>query len=163
MREWWDKLQPRERLILTLGCAISLVLILYAGFWYPLQRDVARLQGSIGDQRATVIWMQNAAREVEQLRSNSAARRGSSGAPLLTLVEQSARQAGLGASLSRVEPQGSDQVRVWLEAAAFDSMVGWLGQVRQSQGVEVESVVLDPQKDAGLVNARLVLQRGGGT
>jgi general secretion pathway protein M len=160
MREWFDKLEPRERLVLVVGVAISLLVLLYAGVWYPLERDVHRLQQSVLDQRATVAWMRQAAQEVKQLRSSGEHRQVST-APLLTLVEQSARQAGLGSTLSRIEPQGESQARVWLEEAPFDAMVRWLGQVRQSQGLTVESIVLDPQKDAGLVNARLVLERGG--
>jgi general secretion pathway protein M len=163
MREWLEKLEPRERLVLAVGAAVSLVLVLYAGLWYPVQSQIERLERSVAEQSATVEWMKVAAREVEQLRSSSVARRAGDGGPLLTLVEQSARRAGLGTALSRVEPQGATQVRVWLEAAPFDAMIGWLGQVRESQGVEVESVVLDPQQEPGLVNARLVLQRGGPT
>lgn len=160
MREWFENLQPRERLILVLGTAVGVLVLLYAGVWYPLQRDLERLERSVAEQSQNVAWLRTAAQEVRQLRSSSSRRRVSS-APLLTLVEQSARQAGLGSTLSRVEPQGGSQARVWLEAAPFDAMVIWLGQLRSAQGVTVESVVLDPQKDRGLVNARLVLERGG--
>jgi len=160
MREWFENLQPRERLILVVGVVVSVLVLLYAGVWYPLQRDLQRLERSVAEQNQNVTWLRTAAQEVRQLRS-STTRRQVSSAPLLTLVEQSARQAGLGATLSRVEPQGNSQARVWLEAAPFDAMVVWLGQLRASQGITVESVVLDPQKDRGVVNARLVLERGG--
>jgi type II secretory pathway component PulM len=49
---------------------------------------------------------------------------------------------------------------VWLEQADFDALVRWLADVQKRMGVYAESAVVDPQKEAGVVNARLVLRRG---
>jgi len=48
-------------------------------------------------------------------------------------------------------------VRVWLEDAAFDDFVTWLGQLNSKQGIFPESVSLE-RKSPGRVDARLTLQ-----
>lgn len=162
MKEWFDQLAPRERLILATGAAVGAILLLYTLLWVPLARDVERLEASVVEQSKAVARMRQAAREVEFLKRGLAGASSSDGRPLLTLVEQTARSAGLGSALNRVEPQGSGSAGVWLQNAPFDDLVDWLGVIDTELGVRVDSMVADPQDSPGQVNVRLVLSRGGG-
>ena len=74
----------------------------------------------------------------------------------------SAKRSQLGTALKRVEPDGAHGVRVWLEQAPFDDMIRWLGELKNNSGVRITSVTVDQQGAAGLVNARLMLEEGGG-
>ena len=141
------------------GAAIALIIILYLIAWEPVQRDMRRLHQEVESKLETRLWMKRAAVEVSALAGGGAAATKGGGA-LLTVVEQTAKSAGLGASLNRVEPQGRDRARVWLDQASFDAMIGWLATIGQRHGIVPESVVADPQSDPGIVNARLVLIRG---
>jgi general secretion pathway protein M len=162
MRQWFEQLAPRERLILGAGAVIVLILVLYAVIWSPLVHDVERLEASLEEQSRSAAWMRQAAREVSTLNRGASGGSASDGRPLLTLVEQTARTAGLGAALNRVEPQGSGTAGVWLQNAAFDDLINWLGQIDAELGVRVDSMVADPQDTPGRVNVRLVLSRGDG-
>ena len=161
MREWFNRLEPRERLTLSIGGGIAAVVLLYAIVWLPVNRNLVSLQDQVETQRSTVRWMQSSATEVKALKGVRATpARGGDGRPLLTLVEQTAKKAGLGDALNRVEPQGTNRARVWLELASFDLLVRWLAQMQREHGVQAESAVIDPQEQVGRVNARLVLLRG---
>lgn len=162
MKAWFDQLAPRERMILAAGGVVALILILYTLVWAPLVRDVERLEASLEEQTRAAAWMRRAAREVAILNRGGSSASASDGRPLLTLVEQTARNAGLGAALNRVEPQGSGTAGVWLQNAAFDDLINWLGSIDAELGVRVDSLVADPQDTPGRVNVRLVLSRGGG-
>ncbi len=163
MKEWFNGLEPRERLTLCVGGGIAAIILLYAILWLPVTRDVASLQDQVENQRSTARWMQSSATEVTALRGVRAATpRGNDGRPLLTLVETTAKRAGLGEALNRVEPQGTNRARVWLELASFDQLLRWLAQIQRDHGVQAESAVVDPQERVGRVNARLVLLRGAG-
>lgn len=163
MKEWFEGLAPRERVILVAGGGVGIVLLLYALVWYPLSVDVDRLQASVQEQKQAAAWMRNAAREVKLLSGSNNGSSVSDGRPLLTLVEQTARRAGLGAALNRVEPQGSGAAGVWLQNAVFDDLINWLGSINAELGVRVDSMVADPQDEPGRANVRLVLSRGGAT
>ncbi len=141
----------------------ALLILLYLVVWQPVHSDVARLRDSVQKKQQTELWMQRAAGEVAVLTGGSRRRPEGGGGPLLTVVEQTARQAGLGRSLNRVEPQGRNRARVWLEDASFDALVRWLATIEQADGIIAESVVADPQDAPGVVNVRLVLFQGGGS
>jgi general secretion pathway protein M len=77
---------------------------------------------------------------------------------LLVVVDRAAREAGLGNSLTNSEPSGPGRLRVRLEKAQFDILVGWLARLSEQNGIGVESATVDNAGAPGIVNAGLVLQ-----
>jgi general secretion pathway protein M len=132
---------------------------IYALVWDPYVQGVTRLEQEVAEQRALLSWMENAAREVKALRgSGMAARPG--GQSLLTLVDSTARAQGLENALQRVQPEGQNTVRVWLEKASFDDTLRWLDRLTGQQGLRVTGLVVEPLQEAGRVNARITLEGG---
>jgi general secretion pathway protein M len=159
MRAWWDSLQPRERRTLGLGAVAATVILYYALLWLPPQQNIAELRERIANTRTDLAWMEQAAVEIAALRRAS----GDAGATprtdraLYAVADQSAREAGLGDAIERVEPAGERQVRVVLGDAAFDAMVLWLADLRRRHGLTVETASIEPSGESGRVRAQLLL------
>ncbi len=159
LRDWFGALEQREQRVLLAGAGILLVLLLYVLIWQPLQSRHERAANGVVSGQATLGWMLEAAAEVRALQgSGTSAGNGLEGRSLLAVVDQSARRTGLGDALKRVEPEGAGAVRVWLEAASFDQMIGWLAGLSQQQGVQVDVISIERGDATGRVNARLTLQ-----
>ena len=160
MRDWWNRLNVRERWVLSGGGLALAVLLVYALAWRPWRVDVERLQQQIAAQRTDLAWMRAAAQEVKRLDAAAVTQAPNRNRErsLSTLIDQTAKAAGLGAALKRVEPQGDAGLRVRLEQVSFDKMLLWLGELEREYGIEIDNAVIDRQADDGLVNARLVLQ-----
>lgn len=164
MKVWWNQLSNRERWLVGGGSALTLLLIVYALIWQPFQKELGRLRQTVAEQRADLAWMRQAAIEAKRLENVQPGPKSQFPEDirrsLLIVVDQSARAAGLGTAVKRVEPQGDDRVRVWLEQASFDQLIGWLDTLRQDQGIQTANAVIDRQAD-GRVDARLILQEPG--
>ena len=161
MREWWDGLATRERLILLAGGALLTVMLLWALLWQPLVSEVRRMEDEVAAQRENLRWMQASAAELQQLRGSGAqAAAGLGGRSLLGAADQSARSAGLGSGLKRIEPDGADAVRVRLEGVSFDKVILWLDGLAREAGVIASSVTVERTEAPGLVNVRLSLHAG---
>lgn len=161
MKEWWFGLQASERRTLTAGgIVLTLALIYFAG-WEPLQEEVATLEREVQEQQALKRWMEQSAAEVQQLRSSGAGQGLGAGHSLLTVVDQTARSGQLAPSLKRLEPEGEGSVKVWLEQAAFDEMMGWLATLEQQYGVTVATITIERQA-AGRVDAHMTLRSAAG-
>ena len=161
MKALLANLSPRERRAIIVGIAAALFLTLLFT-WMTLDRRVQRLETVVHDQKTLDQWMHLAAQQVAQLRGaqSPGQSRGAGGRSLLAVVDQTAKQSGLGGAIKRVEPDKEDRVRVSLEQVAFDDMVRWLSSLRQSYAVNVDTVTIDRQPQPGLVNANLVLKGG---
>lgn len=162
MKQWWLGLQASERRTLSIGGIVLGISLLYFGLWEPFQNKVDVLENSVATNQSLSVWMDKSAAEVIRLRgtgsSPSAIKDNRS---LLSLVDQTAKRGGLGQAVKRVEPDGQEAVRVWLEQASFDDMMRWLLKIEQSNGITVKSITIDRQEQQGRVNARLSLQGAG--
>lgn len=160
MKAWFEGLDERQRLLVTGAGALLLLLLVYALVWAPLHSAFTSMQDKVTGQRATAAWMQQSALRLAQLRSSQGpARQGLGGKSLLALADSSARADGLGNVLKRVEPDGSSSVKVWMEGASFDELIGWLGKLNTRYGIQIDTVSMERAADtAGRVNVRLTLQ-----
>jgi general secretion pathway protein M len=158
MKDWLAQLDRRERRTLFAGAVALVVLGFYFLLWQPHLNARDTLLETARKQRAALAWMEQAAVEVVALRqgAGSSGRR-PKGRSLMGVVDSSARAAALSQSITRLEPQGDDQVRLTLTHAQFDKVADWLSVLQQQQGIRVATLNLERDKDPGYVAGRVVL------
>lgn len=161
MKEWYNNLEPRERRILLIGAGVLVIAMLYLLAWEPLVNKSADLRKSIEKNQELVTWMEHAAEQARQMQAQIEARGPSgktNGQSLLGTIDRTAKSRELGDSVKRVQPDGKSRAKVWLEKAPFNAMVQWLESLQRQQGIRIVTSVIEKQEEAGLVNARLVLE-----
>ena len=160
MKAWWEGLSHRERLLTAGGAVFTLVLLLYALAWQPFQASHRRLRQSVAEQRAELAAMRQMAAEIKRLGGSGVTTSAPvDGRSLLTLVDQTARAAGLGAALKRVAPQGENRLGVQFDAVEFDKLVPWLNQLERDYRIVIVNLSVD-RAALGRVNARLTVEGG---
>lgn len=159
MKAWWENLGARERGLIVVGTVLVMMLLSYVLAWEPLRNSDRRLRQSVAERRADLAWMRQAAEEIKRLGGAGAARPVADNRSLLTLVDQTARAAGLGAALKRVAPQGDDKLSAQLDGAEFDKLIPWLSALERDQAIAIISLNVDRTDAPALVNARIVLGR----
>ncbi len=155
----WRNLQPRERGIIVTGTVIAVVLLFYTLAWLPMQRDLERLRVSVPKARAQLALMQVQARQVARLRTRASSTVDTGN--LLTRLERSALERGLRESITRMEPDDNDSARLSLDGVNFNTLLSWLADLQQQNGVRAASATITAQPDPGTVNVRLLLRRSG--
>ncbi len=159
MMAWLESLAPRERLMVMVAAVVVVLLLAYALIWSPLRGGYLERRDSVAGQRETAVWMQESAQKLAQLKSSGTRTQGLGRQSLLSLADSSARAGGLASALKRVEPEGGNSVKVWLEGASFDQLIQWLASLDERYGVSADTISMERVADAaGRVNARLTLQ-----
>lgn len=161
MKEWYQQLDLRERRVLITGGLLALILLPYLLVWLPFEDDLSRLQKGLKIERTSISWMREAADEVLSQRGVPASAKdkaSTGGRSMLSIVDQSTRTAGLGDSVKRVEPDGKDAVKVWLEAVDFDQLMQWMITMKDRYQMTANIVTLERKNNKGRVDARIVLQ-----
>ena len=157
MREWFDNLSERDRRIVTWGGAVVLVLVLL-GIVVPLNRNIAVARERVTRKQGDLQFIQSVATQLAS--AGPASANATSAESLVVLIDSSARESGLGKSLTNSQPTGDKGLRVRLDRVGFDEMVAWLARLSQQHGVRVESAEIESAGETGLVNAGLVLKAG---
>jgi general secretion pathway protein M len=157
MRTWYSNLAERERRMVTLGAAAGVVLLLLA-IILPLNRNIAQARQRITTKQGDLAFIQDATPQLAAAGPGSG--EAATGESLVVLIDSSARESGIGKSLSSSQATADKGLRIRLDNVPFDALVAWLARLSQSHGVRVESAEIEAAGETGFVNAGLLLKAG---
>jgi general secretion pathway protein M len=162
LREWFYGLKPRERWMVA-GAGVLVVLsVAYLFVLAPFYAAVDAQAERVAKKQADVAWMRSVAGDVIALSRDAPMAAVPTGESLVVVVDRTARECGLGSSLTGQTPNGTTGIRVRLERAEFDKLVLCLANLQQGHAVSIESATIDRTSEPGFVNASLVLNRAAG-
>jgi general secretion pathway protein M len=162
MKAWWNRLQPRERILLGAAAAVVALTLLWILVWEPLNASRQALRDELAAQQALLDWLERIEPQVEQLRREDRGGRSLDGRSPLAVVDQSARAAGLAAALKRIEPGAGGEIRVSFEQAAFVELMTWLETLIQTRPLVVVRFEASRGNQSGRVDSLVVLRLIGG-
>ena len=158
MKQWWQNLTLRERLIVGVGGVLAVLIIFYVFFWQPLSDDVSNLQQQLTSKQNNVRWIASASARIQALQT-SGFRVSLGHTPVLKVVNQTLSSAKLNYYLKQAPlPQGHN-VQVVLVNAPFDAMMSWLRRMWLQQGIVVQHIKVVRTTTLGTINAEVLLGR----
>lgn len=150
-----EKLNDRERRMVYAAALALAVFLPYQLIWAPLMNAVEEKHERVAKQQADLIWMQSKVAEVRSL-SQGASRPQGSGESVYGVVERTARQQFQGDI--RVQQEGKEGIRVQLKNTSFDDLMTWLDNLGYQHQVFVKDFKVENEKDAGRINASILLE-----
>ncbi|HEY3486483.1 MAG TPA: type II secretion system protein GspM [Gammaproteobacteria bacterium] len=161
LKDWFYSLQGREKAYLLGGSAALILVLVYLILWQPLSAAVTRLETTVAQEEQDLAWMQAASDSIKKLQRSNGGQRRAGRRSMLSAVDQAINTANLKAGLQRMEPDGQNTVKLWLNKSSFDQIILMLGQLEQTQGIAVQTLAITSASESGLVDARITLARGG--
>jgi len=155
LQQWYGSLSLRDQRILRLGGAAAFVIVLVL-LLLPLQRALSGAESRVERKQADLAWMRAAAPSVVSAGPGPATL--ATAESLVVLIDQSARESGLGKALAGSQPSGNGAQRVQLNMADFNLLVAWISRLSGQHGVRVESASISSGSEPGMVTATLVLR-----
>ena len=134
----WQKLQPRERAIITLGAPIVVVLLLFQLFIFPLQHAIKSMEQALPGIRANLIWLRQQSSRLETLDVASSVSFAGQDQSLVSILETTSRQKRLDDSIQQLSPdQSNGQVELRMENADFSRWIVWMDQLESEYGISL--------------------------
>jgi len=155
---WLQTLSARERQAVTGGVILLIATLLYLLAWEPLAERERQLTTRVEQQRIQLAWMTSAAAEAGALTPRGTPSGNNDGTSLLSLIDRSAADAGLGAAVKRLAPEGDRGVRIWLGNASYQATIRWLESLGRT-GIHPLNVQMEHHETDGRIEARLLLGR----
>ena len=148
MTQWFAALNPRERLLLSLGAAVLAAAVLILGVWQPLRArsaaELARIQ-RYDRMLAGLAQLPASARPVSDAR------------PIATILTQTAAAQGL--AILRLDTPQPDHAALTLQDAPFETLVLWIDGLNRDGGLVVASATIRRGAAPGSVSADLTVER----
>ncbi len=150
LKNYWNSLEQRERLVLGWGAFIVVVIVLYTFIWQPWRYSLSFMEQSVRQMRVDSVWMRQQA-DLVRNGGVSSRRDGAKGnnQSLLSIIQQTARQAQVDKSIQQMVPnQEGDEVRVTLESVDFNRWVGWVDNLYKNYAVDISQLNAEKEDDA---------------
>ena len=156
MRNWWDSLQPRDRLILGSGGIVAILIIMWEFAWKPLTDGREQLRTSVAAKEQLLTEVARAS----GIDATGAGPAVGGQQSMFVLIDETATAAGLGSAITRARPDGTNAINVTFSNASFDSLLAWLIALNLNSGVWVDGASINTARQQGLVSGQLLLRRG---
>ncbi|MEE8387130.1 MAG: type II secretion system protein M [Acidiferrobacterales bacterium] len=151
----WREISTRERLLLTVAVAITLVTAVYLGLWKPVHQHLDHLRTAAPEARMQLAWMRNQRSLVSSIKNKQ---RASPAADILSIIETSITTHGLSEQVSQLEPVEPNGARLKFKDASFNAITKWISALGRQHGIIIDKANFDKSNKTGLVAARLVLR-----
>ena len=156
MKDVFVSLSLRERVLVSAALLLGLLMFVYLYVWEPKMNQLRDLRDvKVPSSEQTLAWVKQAL-ERERNKPASEVEKIIEG-PLLTVIEQTAEQASVRASIRRIQPNQAKAVKIWMDEVPFDNWLRWLKMLRQ-QNVFVDRASI-AKTSPGLVTIRVTLAR----
>ena len=156
-KAYWAAREPRERMMLAGGIAAALILILYMLVWDPIQTSRARLAIEMPKLRAQAAQFRLDAEQAEALRGRI--KSNDSGKPLPSVIDTSAKAAGVRESIKQIQSLSNDRTQINLANVSFESLVQWLAGLGATEGIAVETMNASAASQSGRVQVESLVVR----
>lgn len=143
VKQYWHKLSHRERYIVMGGALLVILIFMYVLLWQPWHKAIDTMTENLPGKRQNLVWMQQQAELLQGSdpapKLNGAIKGGNQS--LLSVVEQTAKQAAIGKSIQQMSPGESErEVRLVFSQVDFNAWVRWMSMLAEQYGVEVKEV-----------------------
>jgi len=143
MQDWFFSLSMRER-VMVAACAIFVVgAVVWSFGLQPLLKESVGLDDRVASKRNQLASMQEQAAMVDSAGGVSSARPSGANQSLVVIIDRTTRERQLAGYLKRNQPEGPASVRLRFEAAPFDDLIAWLGDLDKRFGLQATNASLD--------------------
>jgi general secretion pathway protein M len=157
IKNYWYNLSARDQRVLGVGGFAVLCILLYAMIWAPLQDQLKRLRPQVINQSADLAWMRQQTAMIQKLSDASVSKKGTSGLPLLTVVDQAAKAQKIRDRIKQIQPgKESGTAKVWFDKVIFEDWLRWMDRI-SAKGISVTRVSITKSAELPRVNIRLEL------
>jgi general secretion pathway protein M len=154
MKQWFESLESRERMILSGGALIAAIIVFWSFVWQPIAQGTTDMQAAIESKQKVLVDLYRVGSVASSEGASS-----SGGQSLFVLIDQTAQASGLGGAITRARPEGTSEINVTFQNASFDVLLAWLIQLQQNNGITVEGASINSTRERGLVSGQLALRR----
>ncbi len=151
---WYRRLPDRDQFLFNCCLVLVLALIIVVALLLPAGRYAVNSVSAYQQARDDYQWLQ--ANEQAALQAAAATAAPVDANSLLSTAVSSAQAFGL--EFRRYEPTADGDLRIWLDNARFESLVGWLQDIALRYQLNVDTITVSPEGDNGLVNVRLEIK-----
>lgn len=158
-KKYWDVRTAQERKILKILAWCLSPILIYILMWQPAHTATAKLSLSVPSMHLEADRMRSNAAEIDTLRHLPKPAL-LDAAALKSAIEDSATRHGLRETISTLDLQQPNAVRIAMLSVSFEQWLRWVRALQQEQHIRTDSLSVAMLPQAGMVKINATLING---
>ncbi|MEM6852344.1 MAG: type II secretion system protein M [Pseudomonadota bacterium] len=156
---WWAEHTPREQALMA-GIGVSAAVVaVWLLIFKPLAEYRRSAEANYAAAAALLDEVEAGAREAAALRARGERTGAATSGSIRSIVGASASKENV--TITRLQPDDSGGLNVWLESVASDALYRWIVALDEEHGVSVSRASIRANEREATVWAQLLLVGGG--
>ncbi len=156
MKEWYLRQSSQDRIIVICVAALSVVGLLYAFVWYPINTGLDNNRTLLVSKQQTLAKVQSGAAQLRALGGGTGTQLKQTNKAPFQLIDELIRNAGI-KQPERIDPSGNNGARVQMNEVEFDKLVPVLAQL-ELYGISIKTMNIT-RKNEGTVTVRFNIEK----
>lgn len=146
--EKYRQLSEREQRLVGLSAIVLIIALFYWVIWQPLSNGIEQEQTRLESQSELLLWVQESAVRVQQLRRTSGSTTFTGSLPQAV----NTTSARFNIAIARMQPQ-DEQIQVTVDEAPFNDVLSWL-KAMEDMGILILQADLAEGNAPGMIRIR---------
>ena len=160
LKQQWNNLKQRERLILEIGTISILLVAFYLFLWQPFTSHISNLRTRATHQQQLLTWMKTNKTAIKQLEEQRASQSLlNENMSLLTVIEQTLNKGNLTKYKYQLEQKTTNEINISFNNVTFSGLMFWLKNLWQKYEIEVKEISVNARQETDMVRANITLQK----
>ncbi|WP_242604586.1 type II secretion system protein GspM [Legionella fairfieldensis] len=150
---YWNNLNERERIIVSIGIACVLIYLFYLLVYHPLINTVHFKSAQLKEKQATLLWMQ----QIREQSKNEKTTQPITNTRLLALIGNQLTQNNLKQFPYQLEQTGSGDIQLSYARVPFNPFLFWLWNLNKDYAITLKQYTSERTDTAGIVKLNIVI------
>ena len=157
--DWFESLEQRERLLVTIGAVFVLLTLFYLLLLEPTAHRLKQAKSKYLSAQQQLAFMQETHSTAERLKKQPQLGAKQIIAPenLLSYLDSSMKRYRINTQLNSISPAKDNGANLRFDNVEYNKLMQWLGNLYFQNGINVESINIAPTKNPGMVKATMLL------
>ncbi|MEZ5671333.1 MAG: type II secretion system protein M [Thiotrichaceae bacterium] len=141
------------------GTLLTIGLLIYFMLWQPLLEAHHNLLSRVAAQQATLVWMQSAAQQIQQLRSKTPDNSKNAKQPIQATIENSLQTGKLAKLTKHLDSKNDHEVQLDFEQINFTDLVSWLATLQNQYAIQIQRINITRLSAADSVKVQITFNQ----
>ena len=153
MKAYWNSLNERERLVLSIGVGFCCCYLFYLLFYAPLARAVHNNARQLIEKQQTLVWLE----QVRHLHKAKKVPETLSSAKLLTVLAEQLNTTSFTQFPYQLKQTGVSDIQLIFEQVPYNAFIHWLSTINDKYTVSIKQLTIERTKTAGVVKLMVII------
>ncbi len=153
MKAYWANLSERERWMLSVAVAFSLIVFIYVLIYSPLMHAIHNKKKQLIEKKETLLWMKQAYQQHHAVNKLESLHSGQ----LLSVMGAQLKTTSFHTFSYQLQQTSIGEIQLSFDKVPYNAFMTWIWSLKKRYAFQIKQLNVEPTEDSGSVKLSIIL------